>query len=243
MALKCFIPIPRKWRDDRIRTGRTSSGIYPFSKCASGSCPPAKKNLYVPSSRLFDITGHLEYEQLLTQSCYQLLSRLRGCLVSRNQLGKRDKRQLKRRAVILTRILPKVSASSELAQYMEPQSLLFLRVFRTEVGTPPYEYLKISAFVAPSTDSKRQALAAVTAEAGFSSQSQRDVRFKRLLSALRQDSTLTKLLCSQTVEVPLCLRLACYLIISYVFISTLPGSQQHPQAPDMFCMVVVKIRR
>jgi AraC-like DNA-binding protein len=72
----------------------------------------------------------------------------------------------------------------ELAQHVALSPYYFLRVFRAEVGMPPYAYLEsVRVRQAQRLIKSGKSLAEVAAETGFSSQSHMTRRFKKIIGA------------------------------------------------------------
>lgn len=139
------------------------------------------KNLISLQRVLFDASDTLEYESRFTWIIAQLVRRYADALFTEPPLRRETTAIEKARRYIDENFARGVSLS-ELAQYIGFSPYYFLRVFRTEVGMPPYEYLEnIRVRRAQQLMQSGKSLAAVTVEAGFSSQSHMTRHFKKII--------------------------------------------------------------
>jgi AraC-like DNA-binding protein len=125
--------------------------------------------------------GMLESESRILWTLAQLIKHYADISSTERSLGKEKKAVQKTRRYIEERFAGRVTLS-DLAQHAALSPYHLLRVFRTEVGMPPYAYLEsIRIRHAQRLIETGKPLADVAAEAGFSSQSHLTRHFKKII--------------------------------------------------------------
>lgn len=160
-------------------TGR-QRGV-PFFKNVRVDDAWVTKNLMSLHRVLFGTADALEYESRFTWLMAQLVRRYADSVFTEPKLGRETAAIEKARRYIDENFAKGVSLS-ELAQYVAFSPYYFLRVFRAEVGMPPYEYLENARVRrAQQLIQNGKSLAEVTMEAGYSSQSHMTRHFKKII--------------------------------------------------------------
>jgi AraC-like DNA-binding protein len=160
-------------------TGRHQAA--PFFKNVRVDDAWVTKNLMSLHRILFDASDTLEYESRFTWLMAQLVRRYADASFTEPKLGTEKTAIEKARRYIDENFARGVSLS-ELAQHVAFSPYYFLRVFRAEVGMPPYEYLEnVRVRRAQQLIQNGKSLAEVTVEAGFSSQSHMTRHFKKII--------------------------------------------------------------
>jgi AraC-like DNA-binding protein len=123
----------------------------------------------------------LECESRFLWTLAQLIKWYADVCSPEGQLGKEKKAIQQARRYIEDYFVQGVSLH-ELARHVALSPYYFLRVFRAEVGMPPYAYLEsVRIRQAQRLIETGKPLAEVAAEAGFSSQSHMTRRFKKII--------------------------------------------------------------
>lgn len=160
-------------------TGRHPS--IPFFKNVRVDDAWVTKNLLSLHQVLFDISDALEYDSRFTWFMAQLVQRYADASFTEPKLGREPTAIEKARNYIDENFAKGVSLS-ELARHVAFSPYYFLRVFRAEVGMPPYEYLEsVRVRRAQQLIQGGKSLAEVTVEAGYSSQSHMTRHFKKII--------------------------------------------------------------
>jgi AraC-like DNA-binding protein len=125
--------------------------------------------------------GALEYESRFIWTLTHLIKRFANIVSSEQRLGREKKAIRQARDYIEARFAQGVSLS-DLAGHVALSPYYLLRVFRLEVGMPPYAYLEsVRVRHAQRMIESGKPLAEVAAEVGFSSQSHMTHRFKKII--------------------------------------------------------------
>jgi len=123
----------------------------------------------------------LECESHLTWTLAQLIKRYADIHPGEQRLGQEREAIRRARRYIEERFAQGISLS-ELAEHVSLSPYYLLRVFRAEVGMPPYTYLEsVRIRHAQRLIEAGKSLAEVAAETGFSSQSHLTHRFKQII--------------------------------------------------------------
>src|SRR6266496_599347 len=153
----------------------------PFFKDVRVDDSRTTKNLLSLHQALFDSSNSLESESRYLWIMTQLVRRNADALYTEPKLG-REKTAIEKACHYIEENFAKGVSLTELAQHVAFSPYYFLRVFRTKVGMPPYEYLEnIRVRRAQQLIQSGKSLAEVTVEAGFSSQSHMTRHFKRIV--------------------------------------------------------------
>ncbi|HXD11977.1 MAG TPA: AraC family transcriptional regulator [Anaerolineales bacterium] len=125
----------------------------------------------------------LECESRFSWTLAQLVKRYGGISTAQQRMGKEKKAVQRARSYIEEHFADGVSLQ-ELARFVDLSPYYFLRVFRAEVGMPPYSYLESVRIIrAQRLIESGSSLAEVAMEAGFSSQSHMTNSFKKIIGA------------------------------------------------------------
>ena len=128
-------------------------------------------------------TDALETESRLIWTLAELIKRYANVPYIDSQLGE-EKLPVQRARIYIEEHFREGISLNELAQHVALSPYYLLRVFRSEVGMPPYAYLEsVRIGYAQRLIDSGMSLADVAVEAGFSSQSHMTNRFKRILGA------------------------------------------------------------
>ena len=123
----------------------------------------------------------LECESRLTWTLAQLIKRYADIHLDEQRPGRERKAIQHARCYIEERFAQGISLT-ELAEHVSLSPYYLLRVFRAEVGMPPYTYLEsVRIRHAQRLIEAGKSLAEVAAEVGFSSQSHLTHRFKQVI--------------------------------------------------------------
>lgn len=153
----------------------------PFFKNARVDDSWVTKNLLSLHRVLFDSSDALEYESRFTWVMAQLVKRYADASFTEPRIG-RERTAIERARRYIDENFAKGVTLGELAQQVAFSPYYFLRVFRAEVGMPPYEYLEnVRVRRAQQLIESGKPLADVTVEAGYSSQSHMTRHFKRII--------------------------------------------------------------
>jgi AraC-like DNA-binding protein len=125
----------------------------------------------------------LEYESRTLWTLAQLIQRYADTHFAELPLGQEKKAIQQARRYIEERFAERISLH-ELAQQAALSPYYFLRVFRAEVGMPPYAYLEsVRIRNAQRLIEAGKPLAEVAVEVGFNSQSHMTRHFKKIIGA------------------------------------------------------------
>lgn len=125
----------------------------------------------------------LECESRFILTLAQLIKRY-GDISSTEQKPGYEKKAIQQARRYIDEYFARGVSLNELAGHVALSPYYFLRVFRTEVGMPPYAYLEsVRIGHAQRLIEKGKPLAEVAAEVGFSSQSHMTRRFKKIIGA------------------------------------------------------------
>ena len=125
----------------------------------------------------------LECESRFIWTLAQLIKRYADFSSTEQKLGK-EKKAIRQARRYIEEFFARGVSLNELAGYVALSPYYFLRVFRAEVGMPPYAYLEsVRIRHAQRLIETGKPLAEVAAEVGFSSQSHLTRRFKKIIGA------------------------------------------------------------
>lgn len=162
-------------------TGRNQAA--PFFKDVRVDDPWVTGSLLSLHTALLDGANSLEYESRFTWVMTQLIKRYADRFYAEHKRGKEKKVVEQVCNYIHENFVTGVSLG-ELAQHVSLSPYYLLRVFRDEVGMPPYVYLEnIRVQHAQKLIEEGKPLADVAAQSGFSSQSHMTWHFKRIIGA------------------------------------------------------------
>lgn len=160
-------------------TGRHQG--LPFFRDVRVDNPWATKNILSLHKAILNSSNPLEYESRFTWMLAGLVKRYADVPHTEPKLG-RAKNTVDRVRNYIDENFAQGVTLSELAQYVSLSPYYLLRVFRAEVGMPPYTYLEnVRVCHAQKLIERRRSLAEVAAESGFSSQSHMTRHFKRMI--------------------------------------------------------------
>ena len=160
-------------------TGRQQG--LPFFGEVQVNQPEIAVDLLALHSALREEAGTLECEERFLWTLAQLIKRYADKPYSENRLGKETQAVCKTRQFIHEHFCEGISLQ-QLADQVAFNPYYLLRVFRAEVGMPPYAYLEsVRIRQAQRLIKAGKPLAEVAAEVGFSSQSHLNQRFKRII--------------------------------------------------------------
>jgi AraC-like DNA-binding protein len=126
-------------------------------------------------------TSALEIEARFTWTLAQLVKRYADIRLGEQRLGQERKAVREARRTIEERFAQGISLT-QLAEHVSLSPYYLLRVFRAEVGMPPYAYLEsVRIRQAQRLIEAGKPLVEVAAEAGFSSQSHLTQRFRQIV--------------------------------------------------------------
>ena len=126
-------------------------------------------------------TSPLEYEARFTWTLAQLVQRYADTGFTEQRLGREQQAVRRARRYIEERFAEGISLA-QLAAHVSFSPYYLLRVFRAEVGMPPYAYLEsLRIRQAQRLIEAGKPLAEVAVEVGFSSQSHLTHRFKQII--------------------------------------------------------------
>lgn len=132
---------------------------------------------------MVDAPHSLEYESRLTWSLVQFIKRYGDDAYPEQKIG-RERNAVLRACRYIEENFARGISLQELSEHVALSPYYLLRVFRAEVGMPPYTYLEnIRVRRAQRLIESGKALVQVTVEAGYSSQSQMTRHFKRIVGA------------------------------------------------------------
>jgi AraC-like DNA-binding protein len=153
----------------------------PFFKDVRVDDPRATKSLLSLHKALFDESSSLEVESRFTWVMAQLVKRYADVSFTEHKLG-REKRIVEKACSYIHENFVNGVSLSELARQVALSPYYLLRVFRAEVGMPPYVYLEnIRVRYAQKLIEEGSPLADAAAACGFSSQSHMTRHFKRII--------------------------------------------------------------
>jgi len=160
-------------------TGRHQG--LPFFKDVRIDDPWATKNLWSLHKALFNASNSLEHESRFTWVMTQLVKRYADVSYTERKLG-REKKLVEQVCSYIHENFVNGVSLSEMAQYVALSPYYLLRVFRAEVGMPPYVYLEnVRVRYAQKRIEEGRPLADVALESGYSSQSHMTRHFKRII--------------------------------------------------------------
>ncbi len=160
-------------------TGR--HGAQPFFKEVRVDQPWVRDNLVALHKALAQETNALEIEARFTWTLAQLVKRYADSRYDELRLGRERKAVQQARRYIDERYAHGISLT-QLAEHVSLSPYYLLRVFRAEVGMPPYAYLEsVRIRQAQRLIEAGKPLVEVAAEVGFSSQSHLTERFHQIV--------------------------------------------------------------
>jgi AraC-like DNA-binding protein len=162
-------------------TGRRQPA--PFFRPVRVDHARARESVLSLHRALSENTGALEYESRFLWTLAQLIKWYGDAPHTEATLGK-EKRAIEQARRYIDEHFAQGVSLNELAQHVALSPYYFLRVFRAEVGMPPYAYLEsVRVRQAQRLIETGKSLAEVAAETGFSSQSHMTHRFKKIIGA------------------------------------------------------------
>lgn len=160
-------------------TGRPQ--VLPFFKDVRIDQRWAGESILALHQALAQETNPLEYETRFTWTLTQLIQRYADVRFTGQRLGQERQAVRRARRYIEEHFAQGISLA-QLADHVALSPYYLLRVFRAEVGLPPYAYLEsVRIRQAQRLIEAGKPLAEVAAEAGFSSQSHLTFRFKQII--------------------------------------------------------------
>ncbi len=163
-------------------TGRQRS-TPPFFKDVRLDHPWASRQLVSLHRAMTDGHDSLEFESRFLWTLAQFIKRYADISYSEQKTG-RERNAVLRACQYIDENFAKGISLREVAEHVALSPYYFLRVFRAEVGLPPYMYLEnVRVRHAQRLIEGGTPLAAVAVEAGFSSQSHMTRHFKKIIGA------------------------------------------------------------
>ena len=160
-------------------TGRPQG--LPFFKETRVEAPGESAQVAALHHALTRATSPLECESRFTWTLVQLVKRYADVRFQEPPPGRERKAVCEARRYMQERFDQEITLS-QLAAHVGFSPYYFLRVFRAEVGMPPYSYLEsVRVTQAQQLIKAGKSLAETAVEAGFSSQSHLTSRFKLIL--------------------------------------------------------------
>jgi AraC-like DNA-binding protein len=160
-------------------TGREQG--QPFFREVRVDHPAARAGVLALHQALAQGASALEYESRFIWTLAELIKQYADFQVGEPRLGRERTAIRRARRYIETYFAQGVSLT-ELAGHVSLSPYYLLRVFRAEVGMPPYAYLEsVRIRQAQQLIQAGQSLAEVAVEVGFSSQSHLTDRFKQII--------------------------------------------------------------
>jgi len=143
--------------------------------------PWAMKNVLALHKALAQEADVLECESRFTETLAELIKRYADIRAGEQRLGKERKAIRRVRQYIDERFAQGISLA-QLAEHVSLSPYYLLRVFRAEIGMPPYAYLEsVRIRQAQRLIEAGKPLVEVAVEVGFSSQSHFTHRFKQII--------------------------------------------------------------
>lgn len=162
-------------------TGRHQ--MLPFFKEVRVDNPETRNRILSLHEALSQGASALECESRFIWTLAQLIRQYADISSPEQRIGK-EKEAIRRARHYVDEHFATGVNLQELAQHVGLSAYYFLRVFRAEVGMPPYAYLEsVRVGYAQRLIESGKPLAEVSVEAGFSSQSHMTNRFKRIIGA------------------------------------------------------------
>jgi AraC-like DNA-binding protein len=163
-------------------TGRQRSSP-PFFKDVRIDYPWASRQLISLHQAMTDGHKLLEFESRFLWTLAQFIQRYADVSYTEQKTG-RERNAVLRACQYIDENFAKGISLKELAEHVALSPYYFLRVFRAQVGLPPYMYLEnVRVGHAQRLIERGKPLAEVAVEAGFSSQSHLTRHFKRIIGA------------------------------------------------------------
>lgn len=163
-------------------TGRQRNGS-PFFKDVRMDHPWAARQLVSLHEAMTNPVCSLEFESRFMWMLVQFIKRYADASYAEQKTG-REHTAVLRACQYIDENFAKGISLKELAEYVALSQYYFLRVFRAEVGLPPYMYLEnVRVRHAQHLIEAGKPLAQAAAEAGFSSQSHMTRHFKKIIGA------------------------------------------------------------
>ena len=163
-------------------TGRRRSGP-PFFKEVRIDHPWASRQLISLHRAMMVTSTSLEFESRFTWTLVQFIKRYADVSYTEQKTG-RERNAVLRACQYIDENFAKGISLRELAEHVALSPYYLLRVFRAEVGLPPYMYLEnVRVRHAQRLIEGGRSLVDVAVEAGFSSQSHMTRHFKKIIGA------------------------------------------------------------
>jgi len=160
-------------------TGR--EGVTPFFKQIRIDQPWVKWDILSMYQALEHETSPLESESRFTWTLAQLIKHFADLHFDERRTG-HEREAVKRARCYIDERFAQGLTLTQLAEHVSLSPYYLLRVFRAEVGMPPYTYLEsVRIRQAQRLIEAGETLAEVAAEVGFSSQSHLTHRFKQII--------------------------------------------------------------
>jgi AraC-like DNA-binding protein len=176
----CLYPTPAHMQRAGLElTGRHQA--LPFFKEVRVDQPWIRDSILALHKALAQETDALECEARFTWTLAQLVKRYADVRFEEQRLGQERKAVQQARRYIDERFAQGISLT-QLAEHVALSPYYLLRVFRAEVGMPPYAYLEsVRIRQAQRLIEAGNPLVEVAAEVGFSSQSHLTQRFRQIV--------------------------------------------------------------
>jgi AraC-like DNA-binding protein len=153
----------------------------PFFKDVRVDDPWVTKNILALHDAVLNTSTPLEFESRFLWTLVGLIRRYADISYTEHKLG-REKTVVKQVCDYIEENFARGVSLRELAQYTALSPYYLLRLFRAQVGMPPYAYLEnVRVRHAQKRIERGQLLVDVALESGFSSQSHMTRHFKRIL--------------------------------------------------------------
>ncbi len=155
----------------------------PFFKEVRVNNPQARNNILSLHKAMSQGASALEYESRFIWTLAQLIKQYADISHAEQRLGT-EKRAIQQARIYIDEHFAMVVSLHELAQHVGLSPYYFLRVFRAEVGMPPYAYLEsVRIGCAQRLIRSGRLLTEAAFESGFSSQSHMTNSFKKIIGA------------------------------------------------------------
>lgn len=176
----CLYPTPSHMQSAVYElTGRHQP--LPFFTEVRVDHPWASESVLALHKALAQETDPLECESRFTWTLAQLIKRYADIRVDEQKMG-RERKAVQQARRYIDECFAQGIHLAQLAEHVSLSPYYLLRVFRAEVGMPPYAYLEsVRIRQAQRLIEAGKSLAEVAIEVGFSSQSHLTQRFKRII--------------------------------------------------------------
>jgi AraC-like DNA-binding protein len=180
--LRSLYPTPSLMEKSVFELTSRSHGL-PFFKEVRIDHPWAMRSVLSLHQALLEGVSDLECESRFLSTLSLLIGRYADVSSDNGHLG-HEKKAIQQACRYIDEHFAQGVSLSELSQQVSLSPYYLLRVFRAEVGMPPYAYLEsVRVRQAQHLIENGKPLAEVAAEVGFSSQSHLTRRFKKIIGA------------------------------------------------------------